>query len=251
MRREHLFIPLFLFVPFMAQAADSPKLLHLASLEWPPFASAALPNNGASGAVVDAAAKFMGSTVKVEYFPWKDTVAKGSNDPAFIGYFPVFITEERAKSCYFSAVIGKSSTGIGFLKDTPITWKTIPDLASIKLGVVEAYANGDALDEAIKQGKQQVEVTTSDTNNVRKLVSKKLPAIVVDKAVLRYMTLNSAAKDSVMFHEKMLLERSLNVCFQRTPAGKAAQESFDAALKKVNVAKIEEAYFKSLEEKKQ
>lgn len=250
MRIPYLSAALLLASPLLAaHAQEAPKALHLASLEWPPFASAALPNNGSTGAVIDAVARQMGSTVKVDYFAWKDTVTKGSGDPAYIGYFPVFVTEERARSCYFSGVIGKSSTGIGFLKEAPVNWKTVPDLASVKIGVVEAYANGDALDEAIRQGKQPVEVSTSDTNNVRKLVSKKLPAIVVDKAVLRFMTFNSAARDSVMFHDKVLLERNLHVCFQRTPAGKAALDAFDAALKKVDPGKVADAYLKALETK--
>ncbi|MET3134069.1 polar amino acid transport system substrate-binding protein [Oxalobacteraceae bacterium GrIS 1.11] len=230
-----------------ALAADIPKTLHLASLEWLPFSGSTLPNDGLTGAVVAEAAKQIGSTVKVDYFAWKDTVAKGGTDPAFAGYFPVWSTEERAKSCYFSAAIGKTTTGIGYLKDAPVQWKTQADLAALKIGVVEGYTNGEAFDAAVKQGKQPVETTTSDTNNIRKLVTKKLPAIVVDKMVLHYMTLKSQAKESVMFHEKALVERTLHVCFQHTPAGKALQEAFDGGLKKLDLAKLESAYMKQLD----
>ncbi len=240
-------VTLLLSAMLPALAADAPKTLHLASLEWLPFSGSALPNDGLSGAIVAEAAKQIGATVKVDYFTWKETVAKGEADAAFIGYFPVFSTEERTKKCYFSAPIGKAVTGIGYHKDAPVQWKTQADLASLKIGVVDGYANGDAFDAAVKDGKQPVEVTSSDTNNIRKLVTKKLPAIVVDKQVLRYMTLKSQAKDSIVFHEKFFNERPMHVCFQRTPAGKAMQEAFDGGLKKVDLAKFEGAYMKQLE----
>jgi polar amino acid transport system substrate-binding protein len=156
-------VTLLLSAMLPALAADAPKTLHLASLEWLPFSGSALPNNGLSGAIVAEAAKQMGGTVKVDYFTWKDTVAKGEADPAFIGYFPVFSTEERTKKCYFSAPIGKAVTGIGYHKDAPVQWKTQTDLASLKIGVVDGYANGDAFDAAVKDGKQPVEVSRPRT----------------------------------------------------------------------------------------
>jgi polar amino acid transport system substrate-binding protein len=76
-----------------------------------------------------------------------------------------------------------------------------------------------------------------------------VPAIVIDKLVLRYMTLNSPVRDNIMFSEKAFVEQTLHVCFQRTPEGKAMQEAFDAGLKKVDVPKFESAYFKRLEAK--
>lgn len=228
-------------------AADGGQALHLASLEWQPFSGSSLPGNGLSGEIVGEVAKHMGSAVKVDYFAWKDTVAKGESDPAFAGYFPVWPTEEHAKKCHFSAPIGKTTTGIGFLKDAPVQWKTPADLAGFKIGVVEGYANGDAFDAAVKQGKQPVEVTTSDTNNIKKLVNKKVPAIVIDKMVLHFMTFKTQAKDNVVFADKPLVERTMHVCFQRTPSGKAMQEAFDAGLKKVDIAKLESAYLKKLD----
>lgn len=228
-------------------AAEGGQLIHMASLEWLPFSGGNLPNNGLSGDIITEVAKTMGHTLKVDYFTWTDTVAKGEGDAAFSGYFPVWITEERSKKCYFSGPIGKTVTGIGYLKDAPVQWKTPADLAALKIGVVEGYPNGDAFDAAVKQGKQQVETTASDTNNIKKLVSKKVPAIVVDKVVLSYMTSKTQAKDMVVFADKTLVERTLHVCFQRTPAGKALQEAFDNGLKKVDIGKLESAYMKKVD----
>ncbi len=78
-------------------------------------------------------------------------------------------------------------------------------------------------------------------------MSKKVPAIVIDKSTLRYMTRKTVVRDSIVFDDKALAQQDLHVCFKRSPAGKAAQEAFDAALKKIDVSKFESAYFKALE----
>ena len=231
-----------------ASAAEPAKTIQLASLEWMPFSGATLPGDGLSSTVIAEVEKRLGNSIKVKYFEWKETVAKGETDPEYAGYFPVYYTAERAETkCYLSQPIGKSETGIGYLKDSPVQWKKTGDLAAFKIGVVEGYANSAEFDAAVKQGKQAVAVGTSDTNNVRKLVGKKVPGIVVDKLVLRYLTMHSAAKDSVMFSDHLLTENTLHVCFRRSPAGKALQEAFDSELKKTDTGKLETAYLKRLE----
>jgi polar amino acid transport system substrate-binding protein len=235
-------------VSLHAAAAEPAKTIQLASLEWMPFTGATLPGDGLSSTVIAEVEKRLGNSVKVRYFEWKEAVAKGESDPEYAGYFPVYYTAERAETkCHLSQPIGKSETGIGYLKDAPVQWKTTGDLAAFKIGVVDGYANSAEFDAAVKQGKQPVEVVGSDTNNVRKLVGKKIPGIVIDKLVLRYLTMHSAAKDSVMFSDHLLTENTLHVCFRRSPAGKALQEAFDAELKKVDRAKLEAAYLKRLE----
>lgn len=231
----------------LAVAADA-GTLRMASLEWMPFVGAGLPQDGISGAIVSEVTRQMVRSLKVDYFSWQDAVKKGESDPAYSGYFPVFYTEERAQEkCHLSAPLGRSTTGLAYLKDAPFQWSALPDLAGMKIGVVEGYSNGKAFDAAIKQGKQAFELSPSDTISIRKLVTKKVPAIVVDKLVLRFLLLKSPARDSIVFHEHTLADQTLHVCFRRTPEGKGMQEAFDAALKKVDVAKFEREYFKRLE----
>lgn len=229
-------------------AAEPGKTLQLASLEWMPFTGATLPEDGVTSAVIAEVEKRLGNSVKVQYFSWKDAVAKGEADESFAAYFPVYYTAERAQSkCHLSQPIGKSETGIGYLKDSPLQWKKLADLASTRIGVVEGYANSADFDAAVKQGTQPVETSTSDTGNVRKLVGGKVKGIVVDRLVLRFLTMKTAASDSVRFSDRLLSENTLHVCFRRSPAGKALQEAFDEKLKTVDIAKLETAYLKRLE----
>ncbi|MES2259538.1 MAG: transporter substrate-binding domain-containing protein [Pseudomonadota bacterium] len=235
-------------VALQASAAEPARTLQLASLEWMPFSGAALPEDGLSSAVIAEVEKRLGNSVKVQYFGWTDAVAKVEADAGFAGYFPVYYTAERAQSkCHLSQLIGKSETGIGYLKESPVQWKKPADLVAFKIGVVEGYANSADFDAAVKQGTQPVEMSSSDTVSVRKLVAGKVKGIVVDRLVLRFLTMKTSARDSVVFSEHLLNENTLHVCFRRSPAGKAMQEAFDAGLKTVDIARLEAAYLKRLE----
>lgn len=230
-----------------AVAADVPNVIRLATLEWIPFTGSTLPKDGLSTATVAEVLKQMGRSIKVDYHVWTEAVAVGGADPSYAGYYPAYYTEERAKKCHMSTPIGRSTLGIAYLKDAPLRWKSLADLASWKIGIVDGYSNGEPFDAAVKNGTQPVDLSSTDTGNIRKLVTKKAPAIAIEKSVLRYMIRNTAARDSIVFDEKALAQQDLHVCFQRSPAGKAAQEAFDAALKKVDIAKLEASYFKELE----
>lgn len=247
-KSQWLGLTALLSVNLTASAADVPDVIRLATLEWMPYTGKLLPSDGVSTATISEVAKQMGRSIKVDYFVWKDAVATGESAPSFSGYYPVYYTEERAKSkCYLSASIGKSTTGIAYMKEAPVQWKSLADLASWKIGVVDGYSNGEQFDAAVRSGAQPVDPSSSDTVSIKKLISKKVPAIVIDKSTLRYMTRKTAVRDSIVFDERPLVQQDLHICFKRTPAGKAAQEAFDAALKKVDISKFENAYFKALE----
>ena len=54
-------------------------------------------------------------------------------------------------------------------------------------------------------------------------------------------------RQQIEFHQNVLAELSLHVCFKRTPAGLKLQQTFDSALAAVDLKKVEVAYFQQLE----
>ncbi|CUI09073.1 transporter substrate-binding domain-containing protein [Massilia sp. P8910] len=235
--------------PQLARAETQP--LHLASLEWLPYVGPGLPDGGMSGAVAKAAAARFGHGIKISYFPWKRAMQAGGSDPDFVGYFPAYHTAERARECHFSASMGNSTVGLAMLTAAPLRWRVLDDLAGNKLGVVLGYSNGAAFDQMIKSGKLAVDASESDTINLKKLLAGRVRAVVIDKAVLRYLLASDPAlskeRAKLVFDERPLAELTLHVCFQRTPLGLKLKQSFDAALLQTDIAKIENAYFDKLD----
>ncbi|WP_158568787.1 MULTISPECIES: ABC transporter substrate-binding protein [unclassified Duganella] len=233
--------------PIHAQA----PALHLASLQWLPYVGPGLPEDGMSGAVAKAVSKHFGYDVKIDYFPWKRAMQVGGADPDFIGYFPAYYTAERARQCHFSAPMGHSTVGFAVLAGEPLHWSVLDDLAGAKLGVVLGYSNGEAFDDMVKSGKLRVDASDNDTINLKKLLAGRVRAVVIDKAVLRYLLATEPVLNKerarLAFDAHPLAELTLHVCFQRSALGLKMQQSYDAALLHTDIAKIENAYFDKLD----
>lgn len=242
------------FLPSKVSANEVQTNIHLASLEWLPYVGTNLLQGGLSSVVASTAAKQFGYSVKIDYFPWKRAMQVGGEDPDYSGYFPAYYTEERARNCYFSAPMGNSTVGLVYVKDRPLQWHTVTDLIGKRIGVVAGYSNGGEFDELVKQRKLHVDASFGDIYNLKKLLASRVDAVVIDKSVFRYLLLIdpelSKERAQLIFHDTVLAELSLHICFQRTPSGLKQQQAFDAALKHMDIKKIENAYFTEIENKK-
>lgn len=242
-----------LCLPPRGAAAQANGQMRLASLEWLPYVGAALDQGGLSVAVVQAATGKFGYDTKIEHFPWNRAMQLGGEDPRFAGYFPAYYTEERARLCYFSAAFGHSSVGLAYLKSQPLQWRKVADLAGMRIGVVAGYSNGGEFDALVKQGKLHIDASPGDAFNVKKMLAGRVRVAVIDKSVLRYLLLSDPdlrkERAQIVFHDNILAELPLHICFQRTPAGLKMQRAFDDGLRRIDIAKIENAYFQQLESK--
>lgn len=239
-----------LVAPLSPAHAEAP-VLRLASLEWLPYSGPNLPEGGLSGAVARSASARFGHGVQIEYFPWKRTMQVGASEPGFAGYFPAYQTPERARQCHFSAPMGHSTIGLAMLAAAPLPWRVLDDLAGSRLGVVLGYSNGEAFDQMVKNGKLLVDASVTDTINLKKLLAGRVRAVVIDKAVMRYLLASDPAigkeRDKLVFDNRPVAELTLHVCFQRTPVGLKLKQSYDAALLQTDIPKIENAYFEQLD----
>lgn len=244
-----------LFMPFAgiacsADATDT-RLMRLASLDWLPYVSPGLELDGWSGFVAGNAAGKAGYRVQVAYFPWTRAMQLGTRDPHYAGYFPAYYTEERARSCHFSAAIGSSTVGLAHLRSTPLSWSSVDDLAGLRIGVVAGFSNGPAFDALAREGRLKVDASPSDLLNLRKLLARRVDAVVIDKLVLRYLLATESGltreRGQFAFHDKPLAELPMHVCFQRSAEGRAMQQAFDEAMQSLNLRKLESEYFLRLE----
>ncbi|MFZ6754808.1 substrate-binding periplasmic protein [Undibacterium sp. Dicai25W] len=237
-------------LPITAASAPVDRL-RLASLDWSPYVSPSLPDEGFVAAIVKAAAQKSQSEVSIDYFPWSRTVQVGLNDADYAGYFPAFYLKEREKSCYFSNTLGNSTVGFASLKNKLFDWQTLQDLQFYYIGVVQDYANGEEFDALVKQRIIRTDTAPSDISNVRKLLAGRVDVIVIDKNVLRQLLItdNSLSKDklNIVFHAKELTNFSMHICFQHTARGLRLQKIFNAGLNTLNIKQLENQYFLQLQ----
>ncbi|CAN7331634.1 transporter substrate-binding domain-containing protein [Pseudoduganella sp. LjRoot289] len=229
--------------------------MHFATEEWPPFFSRALPDNGLTGALLGSVLERMGYVASIDFFPWKRALDYGLHNPRYAGVVAMFRTPEREKLCYFSSAVGSRQSVIAYLKAEVAPAETWADLKGIRIGTVAGYSNGEQFDDMARSGQLSVEEGVNDETNLRKLLNRRFNAMVIEKRMLRYLLASGrytqAERERIAIAEHLFKERSVHVCFQRTPDGLKRQQAFSEAAREVDLARIERDYWRSIGEETQ
>lgn len=231
-----------------APASGSATTIRFASNEWPPFVTATLPSNGLTGSLVGAVYERMGAALNIEYFPWKRTMELGLRDARYAGFLAVWRSPEREKLCHFSTSIGNTVTVLAFLKEAPIQASALAELQGVRIGTVAGYTNGGQFDGMVETGTLRTEEAYSDELNLRKLLTRRFPVMVIEKRVLRHLLASDRftreERERIGYAEGLFRERSAHICFKRTPVGLAQQRAFNDAARDVDLQKAERDYWR-------
>ncbi len=219
------------------------KLVHLTSLDWPPYSGKALTEQGASVAVAKAAFKAMGYELKVSFFPWSRAVALAKDGKSkYSGYFPEYYSEDTAKDYIYSDAMGSGPLGFAERKDNTIGWSVLEDLKAHKIGIVQDYINTTEFDAMVASKSLKTSTTTSDTKNLLKLVNGRIDLAVVDKNVMNYLfkTDKNLAKKSAsaQFNSTLLEDKKLFICFKKNAEGQELAKIYNEGLKKIDIKAI-------------
>lgn len=238
-----------LAVPSAAEAA-TPKIVYIASLDWPPYTINNNNNAGASQEVVKQAFAAMGYTAITQYFPWARAVELGMQSQQYEGYYPAYKSPDRV--CTFSDAIGVGPMGLASRKADHLSGKGLDDLRGITIGTVQGYVETEAFDNRVKQGLLKVEPATYDVLNLRKLVVGHLKLAVIDKNVMTYLLATDpdlkGKGDLLTFDGSAMEEKSLHICFKNTDEGRSIAAIFNAGLKKIDIQAVADAGLKAAAE---
>ncbi|GGY49597.1 substrate-binding periplasmic protein [Pseudoduganella albidiflava] len=236
---------------FTSAAAQTPQTIRFAAEEWPPFVSDALPDDGLSGAILRATLDRLGYTARIDYFPWKRAMDLGLNDSRYAGFLAVWRTPERERLCHFSSPVGNTLTVLAYLRDKPVRAAQLADLRGTRIGTVGGFANGEQFDALVRQGLLDVEEGVNDETNLRKLLARRYPAILIERRVLRHLLTTrfpAAERGRIALNERLFRERPVHVCFKRTQAGLVQQRAFNDAAKTVDFGQVEKDYWRRIGE---
>ncbi|MBJ7309671.1 substrate-binding periplasmic protein [Rugamonas sp. CCM 8940] len=224
------------------------RLIRFAAEDWPPFIGPDLPAGGLSGALLQAVYERLGYQLQIEYFPWKRTMEFGLHNPRYAGFLAVWRTAEREQLCHFSSSIGSTQTVLAYAKSAPVAAAGLAGLKGVRIGTVAGYANGEQFDALRQRGELEVDEGVNDETNLRKLLKRRVGAIVIEKHVLQHLLASrrfsrSEAADIASI-DSMFKERSVHICFKRNELGLAQQKAFNEAAREFDLGKIEKAYWK-------
>jgi polar amino acid transport system substrate-binding protein len=209
----HHIAGLFLCVALYTETAVAFDINVVHSGNWPPYASAELPEQGLAIDLVTTALKRNGYNpqVKTASLP---QILEGSKTGAYDVFATPWYTIERDQYLDFSQPYLESS--INFIKrtDSPFEYAAFDDLEGMTVAVIENYA----YDEDFRDAPAIKKVSAGSlTENLRKLLEKEVDLSLDDERVLRY-TINRLMPHGMAtleILEKPLAVRGVNIGVSR------------------------------------
>ena len=159
------------------------ETIRISSGEWEPYLSNNSYQHGFNAHIVTEAFKLEGITVEWGFFPWQRAYhnAKVENNwDASCCWWP---NDERKKEFLFSDGITKTSLVFFHLKSYNFHWNSIQNLKGIKVGGTSEYDYGKEFKDAISAKLLDVEFTTRDEFNYKKLLAGRIQIFPNDASV--------------------------------------------------------------------
>lgn len=180
----------------------SSKIVKLATLDWPPYISEKLCNNGWVFQLTVALLVSEGYQVQIRFLPWTRAVRAveiGDHDILFPEYFidsssysinvktkrrrELLALSDRFDGGLLSLIKRKGEIDFFNGKLTNILDKVI--------GVVRGYQNTPEFDALVSQGKIKIIAAVDELQLARMLIANRVDYIIVDPKVLRYVVKHS------------------------------------------------------------
>ncbi len=233
----------------MADAQTS-RTIRVAGEEWPPFLARSLPDDGLTGSQLRAVLDRLGYTAAIDYYPWRRAMELGLHDPRYAGFMPVLRTPEREKFCHFSTTLGRTSYVLAFLRERPVRARSLATLRDTRIGTVSGYSYSADFDAMSLARELDVEEAVNDETNLRKLLFRRFPVIVIDSQVLRFLLATDrftpAERERIATSDGLFAERTMHLCFRRTTVGQVQQQAFDNAARELDLSRLEKEYWRRI-----
>ena len=173
---------LFLILISVFAANAQAEVVRLATGEWAPYTSEALPEYGFFSEIVSEVLATMQLEAEYVFYPWRrcyDSVIKGTIWAAF----PYSHTEERAAEVLFSDIIAFSTSKF-FYYERPGTsadyhYEVLEDLAAHKMGGVIGYF----YEETFEKAGLNVDYVAKELQALEKLVRGRIDLLPLNELV--------------------------------------------------------------------
>lgn len=186
--------------------ASAEEVINISTGEYPPWTGKELLHGGFVNHVITEAFKMEGYTVKYKYYPWKRAYILAEAGKVQATSYWSF-TDKRKADFYASDPIMVEKTFFFHLKSNPIKdWRVLGDLRGYRIGVTDGYSYSKEFWEAEKNEGLTFHRVTSDIQNFKKLLSKRIDifpsGLVAAKKILR--ELDKGQSQLITYHPKAL-----------------------------------------------
>jgi polar amino acid transport system substrate-binding protein len=229
----------------------SAETIRITNGEWEPYLSNYSYQYGLDSHIVTEAFKLEGITVEWGFFPWQrayQNAKDGINWDASCCWWP---DDETKKEFLVSDAITQTSFVFFHLKSYNFDWNSIQDLKGLKIGGTSKYDYGKEFMAAITAKKVDIEFTSKDEFNYKKLLAGRITLFPNDRFVgnaqiRNYLPDNEAA---LLTHSpKEFGESTLHLIISvDNKRNKYFLDKFNAGLEKLKVSGRYQQMMKDME----
>lgn len=181
-KRLYLILTLFLLaaLPTLAQ-----KTVKIGTGEYAPYTSQSMSGNGFFAEIATAAFKAVDITPEYAFYPWNRCSYLLENNKLF-AIMPYAVTEERKEKFNFSDKVAASTGRFFYLQSRfpqGIGFEEWEDLQDLTLGGTRGYWYEETFEEA----GLNVDYTSSDNTNLKKLEGGRIDAFIMNELQGRAM----------------------------------------------------------------
>lgn len=213
------------------------RVVSLCALEWPPYASQELSEQGTLSDTLRRAFAAMGYTLALEFLPQRGRELKSDEtNPACMGYFPERYTGKLDRRWTVSEPIGGSPLGFAQRSDSPINWRSLDNLRNRRIGVVLDTIASTPLEPLVDRGAFKVDYATDDVANLVRLCTYRVDLAVTDAYVFAHLMANDPRlaeyRGQIVMNARIFQLKSLHVLFRKNAEGRRLAKVLASGLKK-------------------
>lgn len=218
------------------RAGDETPVLRITNGEWPPYLSKSLPHHGVASRIVSEAFAVAGIRVEYGFFPW-NRAFQLARSGQWDGTAVWLSSPERERDFFLSDAVVEASYVFFYRRDQPFDWKTVDDLAGLRIGATLEYDYGPAFQQAEREGRLRVERVASDEQNFSRLLARRIQVFPMDREVgltLLRQHFSAAEREALAWHPLPLRVDALRLLLNRkNPANAGHMQRFNAGLKQL------------------
>jgi polar amino acid transport system substrate-binding protein len=219
-----------------APALAEERIIRLAAIEWQPYASASVAQQGSISATLKLAFAAVGHSLQIEFMSRRQALRQAARG-GLRGYFPQVYSPVHDRQWLLSETVGASALGFAQRSDRSIYWSTLDDLEHFRLGVVQDEVNTERLDQKIEQGSIKAEKLPDEVALLKRLGHGPLDLAAIDSLVFAHLINNDARLSSLrgqlVMNPRILEQRSLHVAFRRDAEGRRLAALLAEGLKRI------------------
>ncbi len=205
--------------------------------EWEPYMSQYIYQYGLDSHIVTEAFALEGITVEWGFFPWARSYFLAENAQGWDASCCWWPTMETRNTFFVSEPFSQTSFVFFHLKNVPFDWRSVDDLAGLKIGGTIGYDYGKAFMEAMEKKRFQVEFVSSDEINYQKLLYGRIQVFPNDPVVGYSQIRNTLGPEEAKLlthHPKQFGVTTLNLIIsKKSERGVYFLEKFNAGLNKL------------------